>query len=732
MYDLLTEPWLHVVDMDGNLQSVGIKECLINAHKYRRLAENNDLAVIRRLQHRLLETLVICIYNIKNQDEYMELFRNGCFDKNKVNEYFETCENSGVSFDIFNEERPFLQTDKKTFESVFKNSKKKPVSVASINPKMSSGNNKVFFNYVSPDDYINIANAKDERLSCYDDMYDKKHHIEDGFEISFEEYANLLLIHQCIAGQGGTGYRTGLMCKGSPPVLYHIDITGENENLFNTIMLNVYAINRDDNTNKKLGHPMWEWASYMDGYNCINSETENITYLMGMFFPVLYLYPDLSSIDVESKKIRKIYKSNIVFDDTAINNASQFWITNFEPSIAVQKIKSPKNCDIFYTGITFSENNRSWLDIRSYANCVDFNQDITLNGNKISDNVINALAPKVLSQLNLNIQLEKRFSIELIAYYLFMEQAKYMAQGKYQCFLPCCILEDIEKKKIIFDFISYTETCGKTLQSDISNIYKNINLEKEKPVVLDVFNRFMRKSEYIFKNEFISEINNAFDCQQLNLILDNYKKKISKLKLDLLNNIPIPNAKIILAEKEFAKLRGGYEYMMDDVLYRSFSLDDMKSLFERVAALQPYHKMKLKNLYGENFEDLPALEYGIVLRVVDEMKQFWTLPEYKKNFLLNMISLYIRQDCKNGKNFEKCLGEIYLAGNTGVQESISYFVSEDGKDFVVDMERYLQIFSNDSNINVVKLTCDVLNLNKLIKREWRNSILNIKEIKKEN
>ena len=56
------------------------------------------------------------------------------------------------SFDLFDEEKPFMQVDTKTAESVFKENS--ITSVSSINAKQCGGNNKVFFQHVDVNDYI--------------------------------------------------------------------------------------------------------------------------------------------------------------------------------------------------------------------------------------------------------------------------------------------------------------------------------------------------------------------------------------------------------------------------------------------------------------------------------------------------------------------------------------------------------------------------------------------------
>ena len=307
MFNILYEPWMGVIDMNGNETQVGLRDYLVNAHLYKCSAENRQFAVLRRLQQRLAETFVMDIFGL-NIDTETSLLDTGYFDAKKIDTYIKQCKESGVSFDLFDENRPFMQTDKKTFEKIFKS--KKSVSVATINPRMGSGNNKVFFNNVSTKNYIENTAAKDCRDSYYDSVYNKKYTVENAEVVSFAEYMNLLLIAHCIAGQGGAGYRSGLMCVGVPPILYHID-SDKNQTLFHSILMNIAF---DSKHNVKNDAPLWRWATYERGKENLNScktDTVNVPKMEGMFFPVMYLYPDLSSIDETNKTISKVYKINI-------------------------------------------------------------------------------------------------------------------------------------------------------------------------------------------------------------------------------------------------------------------------------------------------------------------------------------------------------------------------------------------------------------------------------------
>lgn len=552
MFNILYEPWMGVIDMNGNETQVGLRDYLVNAHLYKCSAENRQFAVLRRLQQRLAETFVMDIFGL-NIDTETSLLDTGYFDAKKIDTYIKQCKESGVSFDLFNENRPFMQTDKKTFEKIFKS--KKSVSVATINPRMGSGNNKVFFNNVSTKNYIENTAAEDCRDSYYDSVYNKKYTVENAEVVSFAEYMNLLLIAHCIAGQGGAGYRSGLMCVGVPPILYHID-SDKNQTLFHSILMNIAF---DSKHNVKNDAPLWRWATYERGKENLNScktDTVNVPKMEGMFFPVMYLYPDLSSIDETNKTISKVYKINIDLGEAdLIAAARERWIEETEPSVSIKEIKTASRT--FKTGTRFAESNRSWLDIKTYADVYDGGAPKCLAGFKLTSGYD-------------SFDMEDVFGRPIMtAYYLAMEQAKYLVQGEYQCYLPLCILRDQNKKIVSKDFITAAENMAYQLIRDIKTVDKalnssdpaNDNNKHEIQTVERVLgNRFMRYCEGLFKKEFIPEIakideDDDFYTETLKEKLNNYISKMAGYSWQLIYQVPVPYGKSIEAQKIYEKIR---------------------------------------------------------------------------------------------------------------------------------------------------------------------------------
>ena len=94
IFDELTEPWMGVVDKEtGEVLKVGLRDYIVNAHMYKCSAESKDFAIVRRLQQRLAEAVIIDIYGRRVNDELMSVFNNCRFDVDKIDAYFDECLN---------------------------------------------------------------------------------------------------------------------------------------------------------------------------------------------------------------------------------------------------------------------------------------------------------------------------------------------------------------------------------------------------------------------------------------------------------------------------------------------------------------------------------------------------------------------------------------------------------------------------------------------------------------
>lgn len=431
-------------------------------------------------------------------------------------------------------------------------------------------------------DYIENFGGIDNRDSYYDEAQIDGRHIEFANSVKFDEYMNLILMESCIAGMRGQSYVTGLICIPSPPAMYHFD-AAEDKSLFSSILLNI----ANDDSGCDDGIPVWKWDSYNYAVNSMFQKKYQVPLLEGMFFPVTYLRPDYSSIDMEKKTIKRIYKSIMLFKapdgSDMMKTARQFWLINKEPSVTV--IPKPKNKDMM-TGMEFTNSNEVWMGIQSYAN---------IFGNHSAPRVLRNSLYDALFAADLRLKVrsgeadgDKTVKTEMTAYYVSKDRGSFLSQGKYPCMLPECILDDQLKKQatdmfidmIGMEYVPYGSNknkagIAKRMQQRIGDIETALSSIGEQLFTKNKFNlvtvrnttmnRYWRYCENLFKNFFIPDIDSikkSAYCNQeeymeaLRNIVDKYIDDASGYANRLIYSIPIPKGKSIAVRKALAKNGG--------------------------------------------------------------------------------------------------------------------------------------------------------------------------------
>lgn len=531
MFNIFEDPWLPIIDENGVTQLVGMRDYLVKAHRYKASAENSEFPILRILQERFAGALISEIFGETIEVEN-QLIETGQFNEKEIDSYIEKCKKNGISFNLFDEEKPFLQTDKETFEKIKKDAKL--VSVATLHPRMASGNNPIFTDPIDMDEYLENSELEDNRETYYDDIYDPKHSAESVRSLTFEEYLNMLLIRHCLAGQGGSGYRKGLLANPTPPVMFHLT-SPKCQNLFSSILMNT-GFEEYEEEDEEHNIPMWLWDSYEFGKKTI-AEGVEIPKKMGMFFPIMYIYPDLTSIDYSKGTISRIYKKKMAFQDALFQNARESWATKHENSICI--------------GIQKTENTEKKYSVSEFMNsCLDMN---------MYSNIYGEDSLKALRACTKSTQLKEYFGQPLItAYYLTMDQASYIKQGKYDCYLPLGILDKGSPYIIILNkCIAIIQCYKEALKIAVRTINKNLYRVKEKAkyhssIERSFVHRFMSYCEWTFKNKFVPEIMQTKDVANLDILLEKYKKSLRSYMLRLLHQYPIPYGKSIDAYAEIS------------------------------------------------------------------------------------------------------------------------------------------------------------------------------------
>lgn len=195
-FNVLDEPWIPVVAIDGKSELLGIRETL------RRAPELTEISVVSPLEefsvYRFLSVFLMDAFRPARTSAIRKLLKQGQFDMEQIEEYISLCESEGVSFDLFDEKRPFMQS------AYVKESdaEKKPITV--IDCSLPSGNNHLHFEHCcAQDHYLHFADVFPKMLA-----------------------SNLFAIN------GGKGYQPSISSdSGKNP--YMVLIRGEN--LFQTL-----------------------------------------------------------------------------------------------------------------------------------------------------------------------------------------------------------------------------------------------------------------------------------------------------------------------------------------------------------------------------------------------------------------------------------------------------------------------------------------------------------------
>lgn len=198
-FDLRTEPWLPVVRRDGSSAEIGLVELFHQAHELREIRD--PLPSVECGLLRLMVAFALDILQMQDADNWQESWEAGCFDKERVNAYFEE---HADRFDLFSATHPFLQ-------SATADGDDKPL--AGLIPSQPSGSNVAHFHH------------GDER----------------DFAVSPAVAARLLTTIAPFMTSGGAGLPPSI--NGAPP--WYIVLQGgdaDNRNLFQTLLLNCVMI----------------------------------------------------------------------------------------------------------------------------------------------------------------------------------------------------------------------------------------------------------------------------------------------------------------------------------------------------------------------------------------------------------------------------------------------------------------------------------------------------------
>lgn len=136
-FNVLDEPWIPVVALDGTRMLLGIRETLSRAPELKEISAVSPLEEFS--VYRFFSVFLMDALRPKRTSAIKKLLKQGSFDMEQIESYISQCESEGVSFDLFDEKRPFMQSVPQEKLTA------KPIT--NIDYFLPSGNNHLHFNH---------------------------------------------------------------------------------------------------------------------------------------------------------------------------------------------------------------------------------------------------------------------------------------------------------------------------------------------------------------------------------------------------------------------------------------------------------------------------------------------------------------------------------------------------------------------------------------------------------
>lgn len=152
-FNLIDEPWIPGVNIDGDNVTLGIRDLLMKAHQLRSIQHQNPLTEAALLRV-LLAVVHRAVDGPRNTKQWKELYQGGKFD-NRVADYLVKWHNR---FDLFSSEAPFYQTPGLLVIDGSGNAM--PQSISSIILGVSNGHNKTLFDHTTDDMLVRTSPAE--------------------------------------------------------------------------------------------------------------------------------------------------------------------------------------------------------------------------------------------------------------------------------------------------------------------------------------------------------------------------------------------------------------------------------------------------------------------------------------------------------------------------------------------------------------------------------------------
>lgn len=235
-FDITLDSWLPVKTLQGEVKTINLLECLEQAPSIKELDGLNPMEEYSI--HRFISVFLMSIFRPERWTDKLDLLEEEKFDMERIYGYIQQCRSEGVSFDLFDEKSPFLQSPYDAKYDREKNLK----SPAILDSTRASGNNPIHFD----------------------------HNLEEEVALSSKEAFWGLMTAQFFCTAMSGGYPSNVY--GAPPIFY----LPFGKNLFETLILSIPCITENDS-----GLEIWRSSIEI----IPKADVAKTSLIYGMFFP---------------------------------------------------------------------------------------------------------------------------------------------------------------------------------------------------------------------------------------------------------------------------------------------------------------------------------------------------------------------------------------------------------------------------------------------------------------
>ncbi|GAA3868746.1 type I-E CRISPR-associated protein Cse1/CasA [Saccharothrix violaceirubra] len=158
-FDLLTEPWIPVLDLDGDTREVGLVELVLESHRLLRIV--GETPPMTAALYRVVLAFLHRACAVADESAWRGLWEADSFHSDPLADYLAKF---GDRFDLFDPHRPFLQCPALARIA--------PATPAKLIPHRAVGNNVTLFDHTTADDVTVFDPAQAARLLVTTQAFD--------------------------------------------------------------------------------------------------------------------------------------------------------------------------------------------------------------------------------------------------------------------------------------------------------------------------------------------------------------------------------------------------------------------------------------------------------------------------------------------------------------------------------------------------------------------------------